>query len=190
MKKPKLSVIEPDSDAREILAEIRDAHHDDLRDATIELVWMLEPRTSKGKTVLGTCRVVPELWYRLAGVDIVVELFRQWWLSADGDAKRYLMDHELSHAVPKLDDDGHQEEDETGRKLWMSEPQPRRRLARLEPVVFWGKRPARNPGRRTPTPARPAVGPEELARCSPRFTPPSINDSGPRSQPQAGEDES
>lgn len=139
MKLPKLAVIEPDSDAREILDEIRKAHHEDLEHATIELIWILEGRKSKGKTVLGTCRVAPELWFRLAGVDLVVELYRTWWVKADGDAKRYLVDHELSHAAPKLDGGGLQEADATGRRLWRSIPHDVEDFA--GPVARWGPQP-------------------------------------------------
>lgn len=139
MKKIKSLPVEEGHEAYAILSEIRDAHHDHLAAAKIALVWMVEPRKSKGKTVLATCRIVPELYHRLTEVDLVVELLHPWWAAADGDSKRYLIDHELCHAAPKLDQDGHQEMDDTGRKIWSSVPHDIEDFA--GPVARWGAQP-------------------------------------------------
>lgn len=143
MKKPpvpKLLVIETPHEAREILEEIRTAHHDELDGAVIELLWILAPRTRKGRRVLGTCQVAPEKLYRLAGVEIVVELDHDWWQRADDKAKRYLVDHELCHAGPKIDDEsGEQVQDLSGRKLWVSLPHDLEDFA--GPIARWGVQP-------------------------------------------------
>lgn len=123
MRNPSFAVIEQGHEDREIMAEVLAAHHDDLAGANIEMAWMLEPKKRNGKTILGTCRIAPELWWRLAGVDIVISLLRPWWQAlppgeAGDKAKRYLVDHELCHAEPRMTDEGEQEMDSTGRPFW------------------------------------------------------------------------
>lgn len=105
LKTPTLQVVEPDHEARAMLEEIRAEHHPGLRPDDIEMQWFLSGKMSKGKRVLGTCKVVGEELYRLSGVNILISLDRLWWDSVPkncADAKRYLVDHELCHAAPQL----------------------------------------------------------------------------------------
>lgn len=137
---PKVFVVEPEHEAREILTEIREAHHDELEAARIELLWILSPRTRKGRRVLGTCQIAPEKLYRLTGIDILIELDHEWWQGGTDTAKRYLVDHELCHAGPKIDEDtGEQVVDLTGRLLWVSLPHDLEDFA--DPIARWGVQP-------------------------------------------------
>lgn len=100
---PKLEVVAPDHEAREMLKEIQADYHEELRIDDIELLWHLGARMSKGRRVLGTCKVAGEELYRLAGVNVVITLDRAWWDSVPPSGEKskcYLIDHELSHATP------------------------------------------------------------------------------------------
>lgn len=88
-----------------MLQEIQAEHHPELRLDDIELLWHLGCRMSKGRRVLGTCKVAGEELFRLAGVNVVITLDKVWWDSvpASGEkSKRYLIDHELCHAAPVM----------------------------------------------------------------------------------------
>lgn len=135
-KSPKLSDVPLDHEAYNVLAEVRELAHDHLADAHIALLWILEPKTRKGKRVLGLNASVPERWYRISGVDRVIEIDHSFWQSATDAEKRYLIDHELCHFAPTLDESGDQATDLTGRRLYTSVPHDVEEFA--GPVSRWG----------------------------------------------------
>lgn len=96
--------------------------HDELQEAEIAILWILEPRMRKGKRCLGTCQILPEWAYRLTGINIKIELDQEFWNKADEQSRRYLIDHELCHATVKLDKAGDPECDETGWVQYISVP--------------------------------------------------------------------
>lgn len=135
-KDPKLTAIDSDHEIYEMLADLISAYHDHLKEAQIGLLWILEPRLKKGKRNLGTCAVVPEKWHRICGLDLLIEIDFEFWQGADDNARRYLLDHELSHAEPKLGEDLHVERDKTGRGIYKSVPHDVEEFA--GPIRRWG----------------------------------------------------
>lgn len=133
---PKLMAADSGDEIYETLGELVAGYHDNLLDAQIGVVWILERRFKKGKANLGTCRIVNEFWNRLCGLDIVIEIDRQFWADADDNAQRYLLDHELCHADVKSDAKGEPVVDKTGRVSYVSLPHDVEEFA--APIQRWG----------------------------------------------------
>jgi hypothetical protein len=126
LKKVNYDIIREDagawaSEMYELLAEVRDLWHEDLEQAKIILAWRKEWKPDPdGRLVLGQCRKAPPIQRELADYDFVVVLNKEVWNSPqwDNEKKKALLDHELSHAAPTLDDDGEQKMDAKGRLVW------------------------------------------------------------------------
>jgi hypothetical protein len=105
----------------QMLRGLLDDVHEDLQGAKIALAFNLswKPDTD-GRVTLGKCKKASELDRELHQFDFVIMLQQQFWENAEvTDAQRLaLLDHELCHAAPKLDEDGEQVEDVNGRKVW------------------------------------------------------------------------
>lgn len=103
-------------------------YHGHLREAVIRVVFKTNwSEDNDGKTPLGKMSLVPELYWRLLGgdedlespaPDFVMLLNDKLWGKQDEPQRRYVLDELLSYAKPKLDKDGEQAEDITGRRLW------------------------------------------------------------------------
>ena len=101
-----------------ILDEMR-AQHEDLAEAQIVLAWREKLKSDKdGHLVLGKCVKISDLQKELAEWDFVILLNHETWLFFSADWKRALMDHELCHAAPSLDEEGDVKRDERGRVVW------------------------------------------------------------------------
>lgn len=127
MSKPKkvsIELIDRDSDeGRDIYLRAQalvDEHHDHLRAAHIALAWKLGWKPNPdGRLKLGECRRASELDVKLHGFDFVILLNRESWIEdLSPEQQDALLDHELSHAVPQIDEDGDQKVDAEGRLLW------------------------------------------------------------------------
>lgn len=90
-------------------------HHRDLRDVkgSIRYVFRDEATTTKGKVVLGKARTVSGLNAWLAEpVDgdapafYVMEIAEDEWDLMDDKKRRALVDHELCHFAPEVNDEG------------------------------------------------------------------------------------
>jgi hypothetical protein len=118
-----------------LLAELVDAHHRDLREASIVLAWCTSWRPDvDGRVILGKCKKASDLDRELTTYDFVILLSRSFWRNQDlliADAstseedrnaartrQRALLDHELMHACVKFDDKGEPVYDERGRKVY------------------------------------------------------------------------
>jgi putative metallopeptidase len=94
-----------------LLSEVRNAHHSDLDEARI-VVLFREPAAKKGgKTTLGTMAKASAKDRALLGeedVDYILTLSSEDWHPASERWRRALLDHELSHClrVEKEDKDG------------------------------------------------------------------------------------
>lgn len=107
------------------LARIVDAHHEDLKQARIALVWQTNWKTDvDGRITLAATRKVGDLERELRGeynaFDFVILLNKKWWTdplttSAHRDA---ILDHSLCHARPKFDQSGEPEVDERDRNVY------------------------------------------------------------------------
>jgi hypothetical protein len=94
-------------------------HRDDLALARIRLAWRTGwTADADGVLTLGKCRRATELDAKLSGVDFVILLNAAAWPHLEDRQREALLFHELEHAQPRLDDDGEQVQDESGRPQW------------------------------------------------------------------------
>lgn len=101
------------------LARLIDKYHEELAQARIVLAWHYGWKPDKdGRLTLGKCRKLTELDQRLADFDFVVILNADVWPELNEPQREAILDHELCHAAPALDEEGEQKEDSTGRKCW------------------------------------------------------------------------
>lgn len=107
------------------LQRIVAAHHEDIREARIALVWHLSWKPDvDGRVTLGMCRKVSDLDRELRGdynaFDFIILLNKKWWTDpltthAQRDA---LLDHECCHAAVSFDQGGEPNVDERGRTVY------------------------------------------------------------------------
>lgn len=121
--KPKYQLIPADGDPGAwIYATIRDLvrrHHGHLLQAAIEPAWMIGRRADPdGNLVLGQLRVVTEREWLRTQIDLVIELNVEAFGVMTEAQRVGLLDHELCHAMPRLDKVGEQKTDGHGRLLW------------------------------------------------------------------------
>lgn len=105
----------------ELLEHVRMNGHEDIEAARIALAWCTSWKADvDGRLILGKCRRASDLDREFHRYDFVILLNAEWWQAAevDNSQREALLDHELCHAAPKLDDAGDQVEDERGRKVW------------------------------------------------------------------------
>ena len=102
----------------DIIASVGD--HTALIDAKIVLAWALKWKEDKdGHMKLGMCKKISDLEKELAKWDFIILLNRPYWNAFNDEQQRALLDHELCHAAPLIDEKtGEQKEDERGRKVW------------------------------------------------------------------------
>src|SRR5208282_650338 len=123
MKKPKpkkvnFRIVLRDDPAYKVLEEAL-KWHDELRGASVGLAWRLRTKEDvDGRIVLGKCKKISDFEKEYIPYDFVIILNDLYWSRFDDKQRLALMDHELHHAAPKLDDDCEHEEDERGRKVW------------------------------------------------------------------------
>lgn len=104
-----------------VLDEEVEAHHGDLKEATIGLAWNTSWKPDvDGRVTLGKCKKASDLDRELAAYDFVILLRRDFWDSPSvTDAQRLaLLDHELMHAAVKYDKHGDPVYDERGRIVY------------------------------------------------------------------------
>ena len=97
--------------------------HDELRGVRIALAWRKRQKTDRdGHLTLGKCMKVSDLNKEFAQFDFIIVLNREVWNDSEfgREKKLALIDHELCHAMPLVDDEGEQKVDERGRQLWRS----------------------------------------------------------------------
>jgi len=104
-----------------MLRDLIEQHHEELTNARIGLAWCLSWKPDvDGRWTLGKCRRATDLDRELVALDFVILLNPHWWQHADvTDAQRLaLLDHEISHAAVKVDEDGEPMCDDRGRVVY------------------------------------------------------------------------
>lgn len=111
--------------------------HEHLQRAKLGFVWTNEPNEKRGRTILGTCQLMPptgDKW--TAGrthmqisdwfdgmPDFVITLYAPLAAEMDDASFMALVEHELYHAAPKRDSFGQPMfSKETGEPLWSTRP--------------------------------------------------------------------
>lgn len=124
MKKPKTKkkvnfrIVMLDDPAYRVLEQAL-KWHDELSEAAVGLAWRLRTKADvDGRIVLGKCKNISDFEKEYIPYDFVIILNDQYWANFNDKQRLALMDHELHHAAPKLNDECEHEEDERGRKLW------------------------------------------------------------------------
>lgn len=129
-KKPKKStteIIEREHDNGEprevyrVLDDLIATHHTHLADAKIVLAWRFGWKPDQdGRLTLGQAKKVDDLNKDLHGYDFIILLNHEAYNAAQFtmEQQRALLDHELCHCVPALDEEGEQKTDEDNRLVW------------------------------------------------------------------------
>jgi len=105
----------------QMLEDLVDQHHTDLRDARIVLAWNLTWQPDiDGRVILGKCKRASDLDRELAPYDFVIVLRREFFDDprVTDQQRRALIDHELCHAAVKYGADGEPMYDQRGRKIF------------------------------------------------------------------------
>lgn len=104
-----------------MLERVREEAHEELLPARVALAWCTSWKADvDSRVILGKCKKASDLDRELHRFDFVILLNAEWWQDAavKDHMREALLDHELSHAAPKMGEDGEQVEDERGRKVW------------------------------------------------------------------------
>lgn len=91
--------------AGELLGEVLEEFHGDLRSQAIELWFWAEAPVSAGRQKLGKASLPNQREQITRGVDGIITLAWDWWQTATDGQRRWLLDHELSHFDLKDPDD-------------------------------------------------------------------------------------
>jgi hypothetical protein len=117
-KKVNYQIVPLDHEAYSSLQHARE-FHPALAPARIALAWRLRTKADKDNLLtLGKCVKVSDLQKEFAYWDFLLVLNQEFFLQFDEKQRLALIDHELCHARPLLDDKGLQSKDERGRLLW------------------------------------------------------------------------
>ena len=111
----------PQLEPYKLMAEIRKAHHPDIKDAKICLAYQKGLKADvDGHITLGKCIKASDLQRELVAWDFVILLNHEMWTSSQftKEMKMALLDHECCHAEPALDKDGEPKVDAAGRKAY------------------------------------------------------------------------
>ena len=86
--------------------EVRNKWHEDLEEAEIAYVFIPHAPTAGGRTRLGSAHKESAVHKLVSHADFIIVLSKDLWLLLDEAQRTALLDHEMCHCVPKLDDDG------------------------------------------------------------------------------------
>lgn len=118
VKKTGYEIVSVDHDAYASLREARE-FHPDLVGAHIALAWRIRQRADKdGLLQIGKCVKVPDLQKEFAAWDFIIVLNQPVFIEFDSQQRVSLIDHELCHARPRLDEKELQLKDDRGRLVW------------------------------------------------------------------------
>jgi hypothetical protein len=116
-------------------APLLNEEHAHLReDCEIGFLWTNEPLERKGKSVIGTCQLMPpggdawtqartaqqlDEWFPDRELDFLITLYAPWCADADHASFMALVEHELLHAAQKMDKWGAPSfNPQTGKPTW------------------------------------------------------------------------
>lgn len=129
-----------DAEVTQMLQEIRDQYHPQLRDARIRVVWMLHKKTSAehGEATPGKTKLLEDAHARLFDCDVVLSLNREEWANVTDAARRFEIDTRLCACGPVMDEEtGEQKADEAGWLQWET-VKPDVNAQYLGPIERWG----------------------------------------------------
>jgi Putative phage metallopeptidase len=119
---PPLDANDHEPEPYKLLNEVRDKYHEDTRQARVALAWRLREKPDKdGRIVLGRCIKVSDLNKEFASWDFIITLNKIVWDDPEFDKKKKLalLDHEMCHAAPSLDEEsGEHKRDELDRLVY------------------------------------------------------------------------
>ena len=101
-----------DEGLSELAKGLIEAHHPQLAILKIGYIFRDEAATSAGKIIAGKCIKVDDRNRTFHGLDILIEIGKDVWDEATPQFRNALMDHELSHIVVRLGEEGDPEMDE------------------------------------------------------------------------------
>ena len=94
-------------------------HRADAAHARIALAWHSgwHPDTD-GNMKFAETRKLPEMMQRLTGLDFLIVLNADFWGEFSAEQRDYILDRELAHVAPRVDDEGEQVRYEDGLRAW------------------------------------------------------------------------
>ena len=91
-----------DADLDALAEEVFDEHEDlsYIKENGLNICFLYsnEMKLSKGKSVFGECKKVPDLYVSLTGFDFIVIIYEPWIYNFTPEQKKILLYHELLHA--------------------------------------------------------------------------------------------
>lgn len=90
----------------ELMREVKEEHHPELDEATIDVVFKDSMPKKDGRAQLGKVRKVSSVYQALVEADFIITLNYEAWQKLTPDKRRALLDHQLCHCQPKIDDMG------------------------------------------------------------------------------------
>jgi hypothetical protein len=112
--------------AHEVLQELVTAHHPELEEAKIALLFNRSWKVSaSGRLTLGKCKLASDLDRALSDFDVAIQLNEEFWLDDEttDEQRRALLDHELCHAKLRIDPEtGDPLLNELGRRVYAIRP--------------------------------------------------------------------
>ena len=105
----------------QLMDELNRAYHPELVEAKIALAWLYDVKPDRdGHMTLGWARKESDLHRQLHGYDIIIGLNYDWWHDnqVSDSQRKALLDHELCHVKPVVDDDGSVRLDDLGNTVW------------------------------------------------------------------------
>jgi hypothetical protein len=107
VKGDKFTRIPDDDPVYELLGELVSAHHTELAEAAIALVWVHDVKPDcDGHMMWGRAKKVSPLERTFHEHDFVIQINAAVWKELPPMPRRALLDHELHHCGVKTDDDG------------------------------------------------------------------------------------
>jgi hypothetical protein len=102
------------------LEKVREKHHQPLAGAIIAIAWQQRIKPDKDAHLkLGQLRKRTDLDKEFADFDFIVILNYDAWQRMSAKQQTALLDHELCHGAPMIDEKtGEQKKDDRGRLLW------------------------------------------------------------------------
>jgi Putative phage metallopeptidase len=118
LKKTKLRVIEGKElqAVKALLNPAVKSWHPELSEARFALMWKISVEPDQdGRLELGKAKRASDCDRELSDHDLVIFLNREAWDDLKDEQRIALLDHELSHFAPVMDDGGNQKRDDRGR---------------------------------------------------------------------------
>jgi hypothetical protein len=102
----KIQFVECGDSVYNVMAELINEYHSDLRNCKIKCLFYDKPRKRSGKVILATAEAVSPKFNYLTGIDFIISVYVEAWGIMVDQEKKALLDHELTHCFIGENKDG------------------------------------------------------------------------------------